>query len=60
MTKSELMDEAEASGLSAKPIKGGGVTSFHGGPPNSALLLCVFDHSMCRQSTLLGPRLSGV
>lgn len=33
MTKTELIDTAEASGLSAKPIKGGSVTSYHGGPP---------------------------
>ncbi|DBB12599.1 TPA: hypothetical protein ACH3X3_005387 [Trebouxia sp. C0006] len=33
MTKTELEDTAEASGLSAKPIKGGGSTSYHGGPP---------------------------
>ncbi|KAL0033716.1 hypothetical protein WJX77_002280 [Trebouxia sp. C0004] len=32
MTKTELIGTAEASGLSAKPIKGGGVISYHGGP----------------------------
>ncbi len=38
MTKTELEDTAEASGLSAKPIKGGGVTSYHGGPPTGTPL----------------------
>lgn len=33
MTKSELMDTADESGLSHKPIKGATVTSHHGGPP---------------------------
>ena len=37
MTKAELMDTAEASKLSHKPIKGAAAVSYHGGPATSML-----------------------
>ena len=54
MTKTELIDTAEASGLSAKPIKGGGVTSYHGGPPTGMPLHVVLYQLMptCKTGSL--------
>ncbi len=51
MTKTELIDTAEASGLSAKPMKGGGVTSYHGGPPTGMLLHVVLYQLMPTHKT---------
>ncbi len=51
MTKTELEDTAEASGLSAKPIKGGGSTSYHGGPPTGMPLPVVLYQLMLTYKT---------
>ena len=54
MTKTELIDTAEASNLSAKPIKGGGVTSYHGGPPTGMPLRVVLYQLMLTYQSCIG------